>query len=84
MKQYVVDAFTDSVFHGNQAAVCVLDSWLPEELIKLDSRFKIVNSPIGKMMIKNATLADLSEKAGLSTDELLQKLQEMVDRHNGI
>ena len=58
--------------------------WLPEELIKLDSRFKIVNTPIGKMMIKNATLADLSEKAGLSTDELLQKLREMVDRHDGI
>jgi len=33
MKQYVVDAFTESVFHGNQAAVCVLDSWLPEELM---------------------------------------------------
>ena len=58
--------------------------WLPEELIKLDSRFKIVKTPIGKMMIKNATLADLSEKAGLSTDELLQKLREMVDRHDGI
>ena len=58
--------------------------WLPEELIKLDSRFKIVNTPIGKMMIKNATLTDLSEKAGLSTDELLQKLREMVDRHYGI
>ena len=33
MKQYVVDAFTDKVFHGNQAAVCVLDEWLPEELM---------------------------------------------------
>ncbi len=33
MKQYVVDAFTDRVFHGNQAAVCVLDTWLPEELM---------------------------------------------------
>jgi len=33
MKQYVVDAFTDKVFHGNQAAVCVLDAWLPEELM---------------------------------------------------
>ena len=31
MKQYVVDAFTDQVFHGNQAAVCVLDAWMPEE-----------------------------------------------------
>ena len=33
MKQYVVDAFTDQVFHGNQAAVCVLDHWLSEELM---------------------------------------------------
>ena len=33
MKQYVVDAFTDSVFHGNQAAVCVLDQWPDEELM---------------------------------------------------
>ena len=33
MKQYVVDAFTDRVFHGNQAAVCVLDHWLSEELM---------------------------------------------------
>lgn len=34
VKQYVVDAFTDEVFHGNQAAVCVLNDWLPEELMK--------------------------------------------------
>ena len=25
MKQYIVDAFTDRVFHGNQAAVCAID-----------------------------------------------------------
>ncbi len=31
MKQYIVDAFTDVVFHGNQAAVCILDAWLPEK-----------------------------------------------------
>ena len=56
--------------------------WLPEELIKLDSRFKIVNTPIGRMMIKKATVADLSEKSGLPTEELLERLQEMVDKHN--
>lgn len=28
MKQYVVDAFTDKVFSGNPAAVCVLDECL--------------------------------------------------------
>ena len=33
MKQYIVDAFTDNVFSGNQAAVCVLDNWIPEEMM---------------------------------------------------
>lgn len=27
MKQYIVDAFTNKLFHGNQAAVCVLNQW---------------------------------------------------------
>lgn len=33
MKQYIVDAFTQQLFHGNQAAVCVLDDWLSEDLM---------------------------------------------------
>lgn len=33
MKQYVVDAFADKVFAGNQAAVCVLDAWPAESLM---------------------------------------------------
>lgn len=33
MKQYIVDAFTDKIFHGNQAAVCVMEEWLPEDLM---------------------------------------------------
>ena len=35
MKQYVVDAFTDTVFHGNQAAVCVLGCW-PEDALMVN------------------------------------------------
>lgn len=30
MRQYIVDAFTNKVFSGNPAAVCVMDAW-PEE-----------------------------------------------------
>lgn len=33
LKQYIVDAFTDTVFHGNPAAICILERWLPEELM---------------------------------------------------
>lgn len=34
MKYYVVDAFTDVVFHGNPAGVCVLDEWLPDDIMQ--------------------------------------------------
>ncbi|MGA8599695.1 MAG: PhzF family phenazine biosynthesis protein [Bryobacteraceae bacterium] len=31
---YQVDAFTDSVFKGNPAAICPLDGWLPDETMQ--------------------------------------------------
>ncbi|MBQ3376110.1 MAG: PhzF family phenazine biosynthesis protein [Erysipelotrichaceae bacterium] len=34
MKQYIVDAFTDTLFKGNQAAVCVMDSWPEDKLME--------------------------------------------------
>ncbi len=33
MKQYIVDAFTDEVFKGNPAAVCIMDTWLSDTLM---------------------------------------------------
>lgn len=34
MKYFVVDAFTNEVFHGNPAAVFVLEEWLSDELMQ--------------------------------------------------
>ena len=34
MKYYIVDAFTDKLFGGNQAGVCFLDEWLDDELLQ--------------------------------------------------
>jgi len=33
IKIYQVDAFTDKLFSGNPAAVCILDAWLSDELM---------------------------------------------------
>lgn len=38
MKQYVVDAFSEKVFGGNPAAVCVMDNWLSDEIMMKISR----------------------------------------------
>ena len=34
MKQYIADAFTDELFKGNPAAVCVMDEWISDELMR--------------------------------------------------
>lgn len=34
MRCYVVDAFAERVFEGNPAAVCVMDKWLPDDLMQ--------------------------------------------------
>jgi PhzF family phenazine biosynthesis protein len=34
LKMYQVDAFTNKLFHGNPAAVCVIDEWLSEDLMQ--------------------------------------------------
>ncbi|MBP2058744.1 PhzF family phenazine biosynthesis protein [Lactobacillus colini] len=42
MKIYIVDAFTDQLFKGNPAAVCLVDKWPSEEIMKniaLENRF---------------------------------------------
>lgn len=33
MKQYIVDAFTEEIFKGNPAAVCVMDKWASDQLM---------------------------------------------------
>lgn len=34
MKQYIIDAFTNQPFQGNPAAVCVLEAWPEDDLMK--------------------------------------------------
>ena len=34
MKQYIIDAFTDKNFSGNPAGVCILEKWIPDDLMK--------------------------------------------------
>ncbi len=55
--------------------------WLPDELVKLDSRLNIIKTPVGKMMIRNATIADAAAKTGLSPDKLINELKKLIASH---
>jgi PhzF family phenazine biosynthesis protein len=34
MQYHVIDVFTDELFRGNPAGVCMLDKWLPDDVLQ--------------------------------------------------
>lgn len=57
MKCYVVDAFTDRVFKGNPAAVCVMDRWIPDSLMQEITRENNLSETA--FAVKNGEVYDL-------------------------
>ena len=55
--------------------------WLPDALIQIDPRFRIINNPIGKMLIRTATVEDAAKKAGYPVDQVLDELQKLIAKH---
>lgn len=56
--------------------------WLLDEAVKMNERFKILNNPIGKMFIAQSTIQGLSEKSGLSVEELITNIESMIANHD--
>lgn len=66
MEQYIVDAFTDKVFKGNQAAVCVMESWPDDQLminIAVENNFSET-----AFTVKNADCYELVEIVACKQD----------------
>ena len=57
--------------------------WLLDEAKKLDKRFGYLDTLPGKLLLRRASVADLSRRAGLSEAEVLEKLREMLEAHKG-
>ena len=57
--------------------------WLPEALMQIDGRFKIINNPIGKMLIRTATVEDAAKKAGYPVGQVMEELKKLIAKHEG-
>ncbi len=55
--------------------------WLPDMLIQMDGRFKIINNPIGKMLIRTATVKDAAQKAGYPVGQVMEELNKLIEKH---
>lgn len=55
--------------------------WLKDHLVKMDDKLKKLNSPIVKIMLRKATIKDVSAKSGLDEDFIIKKLTEIIEKN---
>lgn len=67
--------------HTKLSDIVAAYPWLPETLIKMDSRFKIINSPIGKLLMRTATLGDACKRAGYPVETALEEFYKLIADH---
>ncbi|MBQ9679313.1 MAG: hypothetical protein IJV48_01335 [Ruminococcus sp.] len=65
------------------ADILVEYPWLLDELVKVNDKFKMVKTPMGKIVLKKATVADMSRKSSMDETVLIEKLNEMIRSHEG-
>lgn len=49
-----------------------------EEIAKVNDKFSMLNSTLGKIMEKKATIAEMSKKSGMDEDVLIAKITELI------
>ena len=55
--------------------------WLKEELSKVNEKFKMLNTPMGKIMMGKATIAEMSKRSGMDADVIIGKISELIKAH---
>ena len=55
--------------------------WLKDELPKINEKFKMLHTPMGKIIMGKATIVEMSKKSGMDADTLIRKLQQLIGSH---
>lgn len=55
--------------------------WLREELAEKYPKFKALDTRLGRLFLKNATIGELAAKAGRTPEHLLGRLEGMIAEH---
>ena len=55
--------------------------WLKEELSKVNDKFRMLNTPMGKIVMGKATIAKMSKKSGMDADAIIGKICELIEAH---
>ena len=53
--------------------------WLKEELSKVNDKFKMLNTPMGKIMIGKATIAEMGNRSGMDSDVIIGEICKLIE-----
>ena len=55
--------------------------WPKDEIVKVNDKFRMLNTPMGKIMLGKADIAEMSKKSGMDADTIISKLTELIRNH---
>ncbi len=55
--------------------------WLIDEAVKLDGRFKALRSPLGRLLIARADIAEASRRTGIGAQEIIDNSEARIRKH---
>lgn len=55
--------------------------WLKDELVKVNDKFKMLGTPVGKVMLGKADILEMSRKSGMDAQEIIKKINMLINSH---
>ena len=55
--------------------------WLKEALAEIHENFKLLSTPLGSVMARKATIAEMSKRSGMEEILLIEKLTALISQH---
>ena len=55
--------------------------WLKAEIAQVNPKFRMLNSPVGKIMMGKATIVEMSKKSGMEAEAIIGKIKELIENH---
>lgn len=58
--------------------------WLKDEMVKVNNKFKMLNTPVGKVMLGKATITEMSKKSDMDADVLISRISDLIKAHKQV
>ena len=55
--------------------------YLKDEIAKIDSRAKLLDTPFGKMLIKNLTVSEGAKRLNIPENDLIKQINQIIEKH---